>query len=669
MEDQKPNPLGLGVKKPSRPRENRRDAEDSLRAAIASDPNNAEALCELAELQFGDGRVIRAMRNLRKSLAADPNHTQSFLVMARIHQRRGEEAEAQKFLEEALRMPSATPRQLREVAARSLAIGSLSTALDAYGKMIASDPTKDSLWRELAEVLRLVQVTAYDANFECLLLDCMNRTDLDYQDLAVCVMSLLKTKDRLAPFFALGAFRGSTANFDTDLVDALQDKLLLSLLEKAIAADAEIESALTALRYALLRCCLDPQSHDMAWGSLEPFAIALAHQCFLNEYVFSVSQDEEGLLDRAWAGFAEAELTPIARVMLATVACYRPFHRIESIEGILAKIADGNALNLQHLARLQWREPLLENKLRGTVPVLTAITDATSQAVRSFYEETPYPRWTSVKKIQPMDASTFLQGLFPSKCDLFTSFAEAPRVLVAGCGSGRHAILTAQLYAGSDVTAVDLSLASLAYAIRKAQELSIENLHFAQADLLSLDEGIGSFDIIECSGVLVCIEDPLDGLRCLAERLRPGGVMKIALYSEAARQHVVRARSFIQERGYDATPQGIRECRQAIMASDDSLLREISSGRDFFSMSMVRDLIFHIKEHRFTLGWIEAALAELELAVLGFEIADPVARKRYRHLKPSDMDFCDFEALGQLEAAYPDTFSEMYQFWVCRLKN
>jgi hypothetical protein len=84
---------------------------------------------------------------------------------------------------------------------------------------------------------------------------------------------------------------------------------------------------------------------------------------------------------------------------------------------------------------------------------------------------------------------------------------------------------------------------------------------------------------------------------------------------------------------------------------------------------MVRDLIFHIKEHRFTLGWIEAALAELELAVLGFEIADPVARKRYRHLKPSDMDFCDFEALGQLEAAYPDTFSEMYQFWVCRLKN
>jgi SAM-dependent methyltransferase len=449
----------------------------------------------------------------------------------------------------------------------------------------------------------------------------------------------------------------------------LQDELLLSLLEKAIAADAEIECALTALRCALLRCCLDPQSHDMAWRSLEPFAIVLAHQCFMNEYVFSVSQDEEDLVDMALARIAEAELSPMVRVTLATIGCYRPFHRIRSFEGILAKIEDGNALKLQHLARLQWQEPLLENELKGSVPVLTAIIDATSRAVRSFYEETPYPRWTSVKKIRPMDASTFLQSLFPAKTDLFTSFAEAPRVLVAGCGSGRHAILTAQLYANSDVTAVDLSLASLAYAIRKSRAFSIENLHFAQADLLNLDEGIGSFDIIECSGVLVCIEDPFEGLRSLAERLRPGGVMKIALYSEAARQHVVRARSFIQESGYDATPQGIRECRQAIMASDDSRLREISSGRDFFSMSMVRDLIFHIKEHRFTLGWIETALAALDLAILGFEITDPVGRKRYRHLKPSDRDFCDFEALGRLEAAHPDTFSEMYQFWVYRPGN
>ena len=45
----------------------------------------------------------------------------------------------------------------------------------------------------------------------------------------------------------------------------------------------------------------------------------------------------------------------------------------------------------------------------------------------------------------------------------------APSILVAGCGTGQHSIGTASRFSSCHVTAVDLSLASLAYAQRKTK--------------------------------------------------------------------------------------------------------------------------------------------------------------------------------------------------------
>ena len=59
-------------------------------------------------------------------------------------------------------------------------------------------------------------------------------------------------------------------------------------------------------------------------------------------------------------------------------------------------------------------------------------------------------------------------------------------VLVAGCGTGQHAITTATKYENSFVTAIDLSAQSLCYAKRKADEFEIKNIEFIQMDLLDL---------------------------------------------------------------------------------------------------------------------------------------------------------------------------------------
>ena len=172
----------------------------------------------------------------------------------------------------------------------------------------------------------------------------------------------------------------------------------------------------------------------------------------------------------------------------------------------------------------------------------------------------------------------FLRNQFP-EADL-SGIPDGPaRILVAGCGTGRHPIGTARRFPDSSVLAVDLSLTSLAYALRKTRELGIGNIEYRQADLLALGALAERFDVVDCTGVLHHLEDPVAGFRVLRSLLRPGGVMRVGLYSEMARRHVVRAREFIAERGFAPTPAGIRACRAAILAQqDDPLARAGGAG-------------------------------------------------------------------------------------------
>ena len=121
--------------------------------------------------------------------------------------------------------------------------------------------------------------------------------------------------------------------------------------------------------------------------------------------------------------------------------------------------------------------------------------------------------------------------------------------MVAGCGTGQHSIGTSARFKSSKVLAIDLSLSSLAYAKRKTKELGVENIEYMQADILDLGKLNRQFDIIESAGVLHHMNDPMAGWRVLTDCLRPGGLMKIGLYSELARQHIVEIRQEISSSG------------------------------------------------------------------------------------------------------------------------
>jgi SAM-dependent methyltransferase len=303
------------------------------------------------------------------------------------------------------------------------------------------------------------------------------------------------------------------------------------------------------------------------------------------------------------------------------------------------------------------------------MPALAPPADPVSIAVRAQYEANPYPRWLDVNPPQPGESRARLRRhAGPSGPQRFAGPLD---VLIAGCGTGRHAIMAAFGYRpDARVLAIDLSAASLAYAERQAARVGCRGIEFMQADILDLDRLARDFDVIESSGVLHHLADPLLGWRRLAARLKPGGLMEVALYSERARQDVVAARAEIARLGLPTTRAGIQRFRRLVIeAPNDAADWRTSLRRfgDIYTASGTRDLVFNVQEHRFTPRAIAEALRTLDLDFAGPEMTPP-ARDAYRQRFPEDPMALDLEKLERFEADNPDVFAGMITFW-CRRKN
>jgi 2-polyprenyl-3-methyl-5-hydroxy-6-metoxy-1,4-benzoquinol methylase len=434
--------------------------------------------------------------------------------------------------------------------------------------------------------------------------------------------------------------------------------LLFATMRLAIVADYSAERLFTALRKCGLELCA--LGSTVAPGGLA-LMCSLAGQCFLNEYVWAETAEEgrlvAHLLDRLHEALAGSQEVPPA--WIATIGCYLPLGKIPGADRLLEHSWPEA---IAQLLTQQIAEPASETAIRATIARLTPIDDATSSVVRAQYEANPYPRWVRTVLDRPSGSVQMaLRAALPDGVltggVLTGAGAAAPDILVAGCGTGLHPIETSRRFAGSRVLAIDLSTSSLAYAQRKAREYGIDNIEFAQADILALGSLERRFDIIECIGVLHHLRVPEEGCRILRDLLRPRGLMMLGLYSEIARTPIAHVRAAAAARGYSTSPSEIRRFRQqAFDFLDAETLAELLTLDDFYSVSGCRDLLFHEQEHRFTLSQIAGMLDRLGLDFLGFELPPPIGPQG-RHRR-------DLDAWDEFERSHPHTFRGMYQFWL-----
>lgn len=509
--------------------------------------------------------------------------------------------------------------------------GNLPAALENMGRALALAPHVDAYWSRFAEVVRFFRFRhPTDDWLYRLLTSALEHPAVDPGELVLPVSSL-----------ALSRPDGPLA-----------EPLLVGLMRDAVLRDPELERAIVTARRA----------HILGEADLPlDAAVAIAHQCFNSEYVYEETDEETRALQA---------MHPKTPREITAYAAYRSLATLPEAERLAREAQESSAL--ASLVRRQIVEPMAERSLRETIPALAVPSGTVSRAVQAQYEENPYPRWLRTQtRYEAAPLATIVRELFP-----WADYGDAgrpSRILVAGCGTGQNAIATAQRFAPCDVLAIDLSLASLAYAKRKTQELGIANIEYRQTDLLDLNslppdvDTRPGFDLVEASGVLHHLESPLAGWRVLAGLVLPGGLMRIGLYSRQGRRHVARARQLIAERSLPPTLAGIRAFRRAVLdlAASDALLAKLLRSEDFYSASGCRDLLFHVQEHDFALPEIATMLDELQLEFLGFEFPDAGGTAaRYRARFPHDPRLTDLASWARYEEENPDAFARMYQFWV-----
>ena len=231
-----------------------------------------------------------------------------------------------------------------------------------------------------------------------------------------------------------------------DIARLADNKLFHCMMVSAPICDEKLEHLLTRARRALLDLANSSAARDATQAVLG-FCCALARQCFINEYIFHCSEEEEqrarDLRDRLSALMTVGETVP--PLMIGSVATYFPLHSLPLTPDCFKQAWP------EAVARLvvqQVDEPATERSSRASIPALSAIRDGVSSLVREMYEESPYPRWvTALSLASELTFDERMKLTFPRAAFVPLGKAEVD-ILVAGCGTGRHAIEIARFIVG-----------------------------------------------------------------------------------------------------------------------------------------------------------------------------------------------------------------------------
>ncbi|MCH9714724.1 MAG: class I SAM-dependent methyltransferase [Cyanobacteria bacterium] len=259
-----------------------------------------------------------------------------------------------------------------------------------------------------------------------------------------------------------------------------------------------------------------------------------------------------------------------------------------------------------------------------------AASDAATPVVGAFYDRFPYPgdplqdgpppgynwRWC-------VDSAwAFASGCLPP---LAPGGTRPWRILDAGCGTGVSTDYLCHLNPTASVLAVDISAGALELARERTRRSGalqqVRQLRIEQRSLLDLT-GEEPFDYINSVGVLHHLDQPEQGLRALADRLRPGGLLHLFLYAKGGRWEIHRTQRSLMRLGVGSGVEGLQLGRQLFQTlPETNRLRRHHEQRwalDTHADVNFADMYLHPQETSYDIAGLMTFVASAELQFVGF---------------------------------------------------
>ncbi len=594
-------------------------------AAISFKSDFIDPNLNLGNIFINQGKLEKALDHLKRAIQVQPTNIKSYAIIATIYKK-------QKNFKSALE----SYQKIFEIDQENLL--AISGIVDLFNTSLIKNLTKNNS-RDLIEIFTFLY----------------KKNSINHNLLFSNVKKVLIFEEDYSKIENL--YKSETSFLHENLVISVLKKELFHLvLQKSLITDRFLEKFLYVVRKEFLFLI---KKNEISFVKEHiNFVLSISSQFFLNEYILFQSKEEISFIEALKNKIEKSK--DINELEIAMLACYLPLNQSEILIKKLLDYTSSNDL-FNDIIKIQIKDILEEKRLKNTIDSVE-ITNQVSKKVREQYEENPYPRWKHINKISPTFFLNDLNNDIKPNKIILDKKPIKNNILIAGCGTGQQ--LAAHIfYDDSNILAVDFSLSSLALAKRKMNELNSKNVEFLHSDLLNLKKIKKKFNVVECVGVLHHLDDPEFGLNILLDLLESQGYLKLGLYSELARKHIVQTRDFIKKYNFKNSINDIRNCRELLKnKTNNNFLAKLTNNYDFYTSSGFRDLILHVKEHHFTLPKISKLLQKYNLQFLGFTNAS--IKKDYSMLYKDDKKHVSLKNWHEFETKYPDIFQGMYQFWV-----
>lgn len=654
---------------------------------------NMQALIQQTQQAYNDNEHDKALQGCKRILQDQPNQLSAILMMADTYLKTRDYKKAAFQAEKALKISSKNNIANRILGSAQIELGDIDTAIQYLEKSIQLNPKDGSAQNNLGTaymrsghpnkiaktithfgnaVICNPDRSQYIANFmnyagahglsgfnhayKIAFTLCLKHDQINHNQARSAWNAAFNNDPNFEKLSSL-ALREDLSELKSYLnseeaKSVLIDAFLCLGLKRVLPATTQTELIFTNIRAALLDIVIENKGEIS--DELNLFLPFLAGQSWLNEFLYYQSKDEIKKLDSLQKQIEDSwsQKLDSLHTFVTIYACYRPLIDFKfSKEMADYFLNERTELNAEFLILIKEHiiNRLEEIEIAKNIETIgNDISDDVSNNVRSQYEENPYPRWSN--------AYTGHNSI---------SSYDAVKILVAGCGTGKQTSIIQGFYPNAkSILNIDLSRASISYAIRKSKELGFnkESVSYKQADILTLSSLNEQFDTVHCDGVLHHMRDPLEGWKVLYDLTKDGGTMHISLYSKIAREALNPVKALIKEKGLGTTASDIRELRK-LLTTDEyvDLYNAMSNFGDYFSISTCRDLLFHVQEHQFTLLQIKDIANDLGLEFEGFRFKTPNTAQEYMEMFPEDEPTTNLDNWHAFEEAKPDTFRGMYQ--------
>ena len=326
------------------------EAEISYRKAIEINPDYAEAHSNLGVLLNNLGNFKEAELSYRKAIKIKPNFAEAHSNLGKTLIELGQLQEAEFSTRKAIELNPDFAKAYLNLGTTLKDLGKLQDAFDSYLKVIKINPSLPNIYPSITRFLKDCDPSQLNnSNLKKILNLLLERNDVPHKEL-----------QRAFNFVYRNEIIISLEKLDSDFSNThllLNKKVIINAFKKITFKDIRLEKLLTNVRKYLCKK-ITKNKEEIIYSELQ-LIIALGEQCFLNEYVYSLTEEEKISLKTIIKRCQDNELS---EANISILSCYFPLYKLLNQIPSLKSFNSSNQ-SFKELIELQITEPIIEIEL------------------------------------------------------------------------------------------------------------------------------------------------------------------------------------------------------------------------------------------------------------------------------------------------------------------